>query len=141
MPLIPMALLLAYYQSRQRDTILETHYNLAEVLSSDITHYVEDLNWRLSFIPDLQEKLKQGKDASSLLKKAFQEHSDMNVLAIIDQNGKSEFRLEKDVFLPEGNRLTADILAEMSKLPRIYIAPLETLQGTLEFEFILPISN
>ena len=36
MPLIPMALLLAYYQVHLKDNILETHANLAQIVSSSM---------------------------------------------------------------------------------------------------------
>lgn len=53
MPLIPMVLLLGYYQSRQKTTILENHYNLAEIVSSEFHHYVAELDGHLDSIPDL----------------------------------------------------------------------------------------
>ncbi|MBR2865587.1 MAG: sensor histidine kinase [Elusimicrobiaceae bacterium] len=141
MPLIPMALLLAYYQSRQKDNILETHYNLAEVVSSDINHYAEDLNWRLSFAQDIQALLEEKKDPLPAMKQALEKYPDINVLAVTDGTGKELARQSREGLFPTDNHLSEQILSEMAQAPRVYIAPLETLQGTLEFEFIVPLKN
>ena len=53
LPLIPMALLLTYYQNRQRAILLENHYNLAEIVSSELPRYAVEFEERLSFIPPL----------------------------------------------------------------------------------------
>ncbi len=141
MPLIPMTALLAFYQNRQKDTILENHYNLAEVVASDLNHYAEDLNWRLSFASSLQNLIGQDVQLQNEFQKVLTQQSDINVLGLLDQNGKNLIRLEKSDLYATPHRLTEDVLAEMAKNPRIYIAPFETLQGSLEFEFVMPFKN
>jgi len=141
MPLIPMALLLAFYQSRQKDNLLETHYNLAEVVSSDLNHYAEDLNWRLSFASRLQPLLKQNKNIKAQLQEVLVQQPDMNVLGVLNEKGENLFRVQRNEWYSTPNRLTADVLAEMAKQPRIYIAPFETAQGSLEFEFVFPLKD
>lgn len=141
MPLIPMTALLAFYQNRQKDSILETHYNLAEVVASDLNHYAEDLNWRLSFASSFQKLLEQGAELESEFKKVLAEQPDINVLGFMDQEGRNLLRLERSDLYAMPNRLTADVLAEMAKNPRIYIAPFETAQGALEFEFVMPMKG
>lgn len=141
MPLIPMTALLAFYQSRQKDSLLETHYNLAEVVSSDLNHYVEDLNWRLSFASSVQNLLREEDKIEAEFKKVLTQQPDINVLGLINKEGKTLLRLERSDLYAMPNRLTQDILAEMAKNPRIYIAPLETAQGGLEFEFVMPLKE
>ncbi len=141
MPLIPMAVLLAFYQNRQKDNILENHYNLAEVVASDLNHYAEDLNWRLSFASSIQKLLQQGADVESEFKKIMAQQGDINVLGLMDSEGKNLLRLERNDLYAMPNRLTADVLAEMAKNPRIYIAPFETAHATLEFEFVMPLKD
>ena len=44
MPVVPTILLLAYYQVHLKNNILETHANLAQIVSSSLNQHIEDLN-------------------------------------------------------------------------------------------------
>lgn len=91
MPLIPMVLLLGYYQSRQKTTVLENHYNLAEIVSSELPHYVAELDGHLDFVPNLAAALPQQAAVTQLLSQAMEKDPQWLFLA---------------VFTPEGNELT-----------------------------------
>ena len=97
MPLIPMALLLVYYQNRQKDNILETHYNLAEIISYDIKQSVSDLGGRLAFTHQIPALLGEGKDPSPLLQSALDSIPDLLFLAILDPAGKERMRAARDI--------------------------------------------
>ena len=60
-PLIPLLLLLGYYQVHLKDNILETHANLAEMVASSMGQHIEDLTWRLAFAPQVTDALKTQK--------------------------------------------------------------------------------
>ena len=71
MPLIPMALLLTFYQGKVKDSILGTHANLAQIVASSINQHIEDLGWRLAFGQNLAEVLRAGKDPKPVLRTAL----------------------------------------------------------------------
>ena len=141
MPLLPMTVLLAFYQNSQKDNILENHYNLAEVVASDLKHYAEDLNWRLSFASSVQKLLQQGGNVKEEFQKILAQQKDLHVLGLISQDGEDLLRVESNSLYAAPNRLTAEVLAEMAKNPRLYIAPFETAQGALAFEFVMPLKD
>lgn len=144
MPLIPMALLLAYYQNRQQDNILETHYNLAEIVSYNINHYTEELNWRLAFsrqIPFLSDK-KQ--DVSALLANALDTNPDFVLLAVLDQNGREQLRVRRGTDAEPGEKidLSADAsLNDMAANPRIYLTALQPTAAAPVAEFVYPLAD
>ena len=76
MPLIPMALLLAFYQGKVKDSILGTHANLAQIVASSINQQIEDLGWRLAFGQNLAEALRAGKDPLPVLHTALASNPD-----------------------------------------------------------------
>lgn len=144
MPLIPMALLLAYYQSRQKDNILETHYNLAEIVSANITHYTEDLAWRLAFAPELSAQAKDGVDPAPALRSALAANPDFAFLAVLGPDGKETARAAREDAAMEGEKidLSADAaLAAMSSDPRIHLSALETADGAPVAEFVYPLPD
>lgn len=144
MPLIPMALLLAYYQNRQKDNLLDTHYNLAEIVSSNIDHYAEDLSWRLSFAPDLSARLKEGQDPAPVLRAALAANPDFAFLAVLGPDGKETARSAREAAAMEGEKidLSADAsLSAMAQDPRLHLTPLETADGAPVAEFVYPLAD
>lgn len=87
LPLIPMALLLGYYQNRQKNSLLENHYNLAEVVSSQLPHYTDGLQERLSFATQLSNKVTQRQVVQDILSAALQQQPDMRTLALLKPDG------------------------------------------------------
>ena len=83
MPVVPMVLLLAYYQIHLKDNILETHANLAQIVSSSLNQHIEDLNWRLSFSRQLTAQLEQKKNPQELLQDALAANPDFLMLAVL----------------------------------------------------------
>lgn len=92
MPLIPMALLLAYYQNRQKDTILEAHYNLAEIIAFDIDYYAEGLRGRLNFIVPLARRLETGEEVQAVLAESLAQQGAVDFLAVLDETGQEAAR-------------------------------------------------
>ena len=146
MPLIPMALLLAYYQNRQEDSLLETHYNLAEIVSYNINHYTEDLNWRLSFRQDLTDKAADKEKANlTVLQKGLSSNPDIIFLAVLDKDGKEYVRAVRDSQNKPGEKIDLStqpsLLADMAQDPRIYLTPLQTMQQVPVAEFVYPLAG
>ncbi|WP_178338285.1 ATP-binding protein [Candidatus Avelusimicrobium facis] len=90
MPLIPMALLLAYYQNRQTHTVLEIHYNLAEIVSSDITRYAEDTRRR--FAAALPEEGMTQPGTAAALEKMLSSLPEAELVAVLDPAGHETAR-------------------------------------------------
>ena len=88
MPLIPMALLLAYYQLHLKNNILETHANLAQIVSSSMNQHIEDLTWRLAFSQNISEALRQKKNPKPMLQEALAANPDFLMLAVLSPKGK-----------------------------------------------------
>ena len=87
LPLIPMALLLGYYQNRQKNSLLENHYNLAEVVSTQLSHYADGLAERLEFAAQLSEKSTQPQAVQDILSAALQQQPDLRTLALLKPDG------------------------------------------------------
>ncbi len=144
MPLIPMALLLAYYQNRQKDNVLEIHYNLAEIVSSDMDHYVQDVKWRLSFLPQLATIVQGNQNPQEFLHSIIQDNTDFLFLAVLDKNGQETARAAR---YAEGEKsekinLTQDgRLAAIASSPNLYLSALETADGALALDFVTPLSE
>ena len=84
MPLIPMVLLLAYYQVHLKNNILETHANLAQIVSSSMNQHIEDLTWRLSFAQNITSALASHKNPTRQLQDALGANPDFLILAVLD---------------------------------------------------------
>ena len=144
MPLIPMALLLAYYQNRQQDNILETHYNLAEIVSYNTNHYIENLNWRLSFshrIPFLTDK---EESIQAVLQNALDTNPDFVFLAVLDQSGREQLRASRSAAEEQDEKIdlsTDASLADMAQNPRIYLTALQQTQAAPVAEFVYPLAD
>ncbi len=112
MPLIPMALLLAYYQNRQTRTVLEIHYNLAEIVSSDIVHYAEDTRRRFAAtLPD--GGLEQPVSAAAL-ERMLASLPEAELLAVLDPAGQETARATRLPQAQQPEKITLS-LAEMQE--------------------------
>lgn len=94
MPLIPMALLLAYYQNRQKTSVLENHYNVAEIVSSELNQYVINLTDRLAFADTLPlEQSKQNLEQK--LRQILENDPGLTFLAVLSADGTEKGRAEQ----------------------------------------------
>ena len=144
MPLIPMALLLAYYQNRQKDNILETHYNLAEIVSSNIKHYTEDLGWRLSFAQRLPAVLEKEENPVPLLREALNANPDFIFLAVLGSDGKETARAARTAAAEEGEKIDISqdpALPQMARDRRIHLTGLETVSSWPVVEMVYPLTD
>ena len=144
MPLIPMALLLAYYQNRQKDNILETHYNLAEIVSSNIKHYTEDLGWRLSFAQRLPAVLEKEENPVPLLREALNANPDFIFLAVLGSDGKETARAARTAAAEEGEKIDISqdpALPQMARDARIHLTGLETVSSWPVVEMVYPLED
>lgn len=123
MPLIPMALLLAYYQNRQTHTVLEIHYNLAEIVSSDITHYAEDTRRRFAAaLPD------EGLNTPAALEKMLASLSEAELLAVLDPAGQETARATRLPQTQQPEKITlslAEIQTALAPGKRGYLGALQ----------------
>ena len=144
MPLIPMALLLAYYQVHLKDNILETHANLAQIVSSSMNQHIEDLSWRLAFAPKLAEILNARKNPTALLKETLNANPDFLMLAVLSKEGKELYRTgDKQVLnqIPALDLQGDPSLAELRQEPRLSVSSFDVVSGRPISEFIYPLSN
>ena len=116
LPLVPMVLLLSYYQIHLKDNILETHVNLAEIVSSSFTQHIENLSWRLSFRQQLTDTLSQRKNPTALLQEALTENPDFLMLAVLSKDGKELYRVGPAALL---KRVPSLDLSQDPELPAI----------------------
>ena len=144
MPLIPMVLLLAYYQVHLKDNILETHANLAQIVSSSMNQHIEDLTWRLAFAPKLADTLTARKNPTALLQETLNANPDFLMLAVLSKDGKELYRAgDKQVLkqIPALNLQEDPSLAELSQEPRLSVSSFDVVSGRPISEFIYPLSN
>lgn len=144
-PLVPLLLLLGYYQVHLKDNILETHANLAEMVSSAISQHIDDLTWRLSFTPQVVQALSQQQSPVPLLQQEIEANPDFILLAVLDKDGKEKYRAASD------NALLSQIaplnlqgepsLQGVSGKPQLFISSFDVLDGRPISEFLYPLEN
>ena len=88
MPLIPMALLLVYYQNRQKNSILDNHYNLAEIVSSEMPYYMESLKNQIHFSSDIKAALPDALQIKQIVEQAAKNYPELQVLAVLGPEGQ-----------------------------------------------------
>lgn len=144
MPFIPMMLLLAYYQLHLKDNILETHANLAQMVSASMTQHIEDLTWRLSFSQNVAQYLNEKKSPQPLLEEALTANPDFLMLAVLSPKGKELYRAGEAQVLrqvPTINLESDPSLPVLAKAPRLSISSFDVALGRPISEFIYPLSN
>lgn len=144
MPLIPMVLLLAYYQVHLKNNILETHANLAQIVSSSMNQHIEDLTWRLSFAQNITSTLTAHKNPTRQLQEALGANPDFLILSVLDSSGKELYRAGDTQILkqlPPINLSGDDSLPELAKEGRLSVSSFDVMDGRPISEFIYPLSN
>ena len=144
MPLVPMLLLLAYYQVHLKDNILETHANLAQIVSSSLNQHIEDLSWRLAFAQHLTDVLQEGKNPQAVLQEALNANPDFLMLAVLDKNGKERYRAgDKQVLnqVPMLDLKEDPSLPDLSREKRLSVSSFDVMAGRPISEFIYPLPN
>ena len=144
MPLIPMLFLLAYYQAHLKDNILETHANLAQIVSSSMNQHIEDLTWRLSFAQHLTDVLQEGKNPQTVLQEALNANPDFLMLAVLSSAGKELYRAgDKQILnqIPALNLQNDPSLPQLAKDSRLSVSSFDVVAGRPISEFIYPLSN
>lgn len=141
MPLIPMALLLTFYQGKVKDSILGTHANLAQIVASSINQHIEDLGWRLAFGQNLAEVLRAGKDPKPVLRTALTSNPDFLMLAVLDKNGKEISRVGEKSFLAKVPKLdlSQDEFLPMPDEKNLSVSGFEVVEGRPVSEFVTPL--
>lgn len=143
MPLIPMALLLVYYQEHLKDNILETHANLAQMAASSINQHIEDLGWRLSFAQNVSEALQKSQSPQELLHNAMAANPDFLMLAVLDKEGKETYRVGEKALLAKIPPLD---LSQDDSLPQagsndVSVSGFEVVEGRPISEFVYTMPN
>ena len=144
MPLIPMLLLLAYYQVHLKNNILETHANLAQIVSSSMNQHIEDLTWRLAFAQHLTDVLKKGGNPQPVLQEALNANPDFLMLAVLSPKGKELARAGESQILkhvPALNLEQDPSLPQLAEKPQLSISSFDVMDGRPISEFIYPLSN
>lgn len=93
-PLIPVILLTFYYQSYAKTNILETHLNLAKMVSSAMEQNIDAITPRLNFSKKLPAPVakKNTEGVDIILSDALAENPDFIMLAVLDKNGKEIYK-------------------------------------------------
>ena len=144
MPVIPMILLLAFYQVHLKDNILETHANLAQMVAASINQHIEDLNWRLSFAQNVSSYLQQKKNPQPLLHEALAANPDFLMLAVLSPQGKELYRAGEKQILSQVSPLdlSADeSLPELARNQQLSVSSFDVVSGRPISEFIAPLPN
>lgn len=143
MPLIPMALLLAYYQEHLKDSILETHANLAQMAASSINQHIEDLGWRLAFAQNVSETLQKGQKPKDELYNAMAANPDFLMLAVLNKEGKETFRVGEKALLDKVPPLdlSADETLPDPGSNNLSVSGFEVVEGRPISEFVYTMPN
>ena len=144
-PLIPLLLLLGYYQLHLNDNILETHANLAEMVASSMSQHIEDLTWRLAFAPQVTTALQHNKTPVPVLNEALAANPDFVMLAVLDKNGVEKFRAAANPTLlqqlPTLDLQGDPILSELAREPHLSVTRFDVIEERPISEFLYPLQN
>ena len=143
-PFVPMMLLLAYYQIHLKDNILETHANLAQMVSASMNQHIEDLGWRLSFAQNVETALAQKKNPQPILQQALTANPDFLMLAVLSPQGKELYRAGDGQVLRQLAPLdfSDDVsLSQIAREGRVSVSRFEVVNGRPISEFIYPMAN
>ena len=143
-PMVPLVLLLAYYQIHLKNNILETHANLAQIVSSSMNQHIEDLTWRLSFARNIADYVQQKKSPKNLLQEAMVANPDFLMLAVLSAQGKELYRVGDSALLKEipALDLSADpSLPQLSQTKKLSVSSFDVINGRPISEFIYPLPN
>lgn len=143
-PLIPLVLLLGYYQVHLKDNLLETHANLAEMVAASLSQHIEDLSGRLAFAPQVTAALETKQDPRPLLNEEIAANPDFLMLAVLSREGKELYRagstpLLKTVALLDLHEDPS--LAQLATQPHLLVSNFDVMQGMPVSEFLYPLEN
>ena len=144
MPVVPLMCLLAFYQMHLKDNILETHANLAQIVSSSLNQHIEDLNWRLSFAQNVSSYLKRKKNPVPLLQEAITANPDFLMLAVLSSKGKELYRAgDKQILnqLPPLNLQEDPSLPVLAQKKQLSVSSFDVVNGRPISEFIEPLAD
>ncbi len=144
MPVIPMVCLLAFYQVHLKDNILETHANLAQMVSASMNQHIEDLAWRLSFAQNVTDYLQRHKNPQTLLQEALVANPDFLMLAVLSSTGKELYRAgDKQILaqIPPLDLQDDSSLPQLAKTNQLSVSSFDVENGRPISEFIYPLSN
>ena len=144
LPLIPMMLLLSYYQVHLKDNILETHVNLAEIVAASFSQHIEDLSWRLSFAQNLSQTLSAHKNPQPILQEELESNPDFLMLAVLSPTGKEIYRAGAKIVLnkiPTIDLQNDPTLDQLRKDPRLLVSSFEVEDGRPISEILYPLAN
>lgn len=142
-PLVPLCLLLGYYQLHLKDNILETHANLAEMVASSMSQHIEDLTWRLAFAPQVTSALQNKQTPVPVLQEALAANPDFVFLAVLSKEGVEKYRAasDKNFLIPVLNLQGDPTLAELAARPRLSVSSFDVVDGRPISEFLYPLEN
>ena len=143
-PVVPMVLLLAFYQVHLRNNILETHANLAQMVSSSLNQHIEDLGWRLAFTQNIENYLEQKKSPVPLLQEALTANPDFLMLAVLSPKGKELYRAgDKQVLsqVPPLDLSDDPSLPALAENKRLSVSSFDVVSGRPISEFLYPLPN
>lgn len=143
-PLIPLVLLLGYYQVHLKDTILDTHANLAEMAVVAFTQHIDDLSGRLAFTPQLTALLKARQNPTQLLHEELAANPDFLMLAVLSKQGVEKYRVGNLPFIkqvPPVDLSQDPTLLPLAAHPQLSISNFDVVQGMPVSEFVYPLEN
>ncbi len=145
LPLVPLLLLLGYYQVHLKDNILETHVNLAEMVATSMSQHIEDLTWRLAFAPQVSSSLVKQASPVPVLQEALAANPDFVLLAVISKEGVEKYRASisasVDKQIAPINLQDDPSLARLAGQPQLLVSSFEVMNGRPISEFLYPLSN
>ena len=142
-PLLPLVLLLGYYQVHLKDNLLETHANLAEMVAVSMSQHVDNLSGRLAFASQLTDVLRAKKDPLSILKAEVAANPDFLMLAVLSKEGKELYRAGSSPVLKQVAPLDLrgnPALAEPDAA-HLSVSHFDVIHGMPVTEFLYPLEN
>ena len=145
LPLVPLLLLLGYYQVHLKDNILETHANLAEMVATSMSQHMEDLTWRLAFAQQISTALSHNANPVPILQEALAANPDFVFLAVLSKEGVEKYRAAISSAIAAQiapiNLQEDPSLEQLTGKKQLLVSSFEVMSGRPISEFLYPLSN
>ena len=141
-PLVPVCLLVFYYQNYAKSNILETHDNLAKMASSFMAQHIDDMGWRMSFAAGLEKTMGDKNATLQKLNDALAANPDFRMLAVLDEKGREIYKAGPKVITDPMGKIdlsSDDSLEYIREENRLNLSSFDTRLGLPVAELIYPL--
>lgn len=142
-PLLPLGVLMFFYQDYTKTEVLSTHANLARIAGSAMAQQIEALQWRTAFAQELNSA-KTSAEINKILNSALAANPDFLMLAVLDKNGRQTDAAGLKYVLEAVGKIdlsAEDALSYIRSEDRLNVSSFNISLGLPIAEMVLPLDD